>query len=171
MGAPLSEYYGRRPVFLYGTMFYTVFSGACIAAPNLDALIVLRFFAGTFGSVPTTNSGAVCGDIWNARDRGIAMAFYSLATFAGPAFVATFFSQLIDWVLILCFRQRWAHYWSVRSCRSGVEIRFRRLDGLFGTALRRHLFRVSRNVSCRHTQWDRARATKNDWKRSDQITD
>lgn len=81
---------------------------------------MLRFLSGFFGvstvgldgwasltcsylqSVPTTNSGAVCGDIWNAREvtihwevlavtatypcvsqRGTAMSFYSVATFAG----------------------------------------------------------------------------------------
>lgn len=65
--APLSEAYGRRVVFLLGTGFYTLFSLGCIFAPNFASLLVLRFFAGLFGSAPTTNSGAVCGDLWDVR--------------------------------------------------------------------------------------------------------
>ncbi|KAK4703624.1 hypothetical protein P7C70_g2592, partial [Phenoliferia sp. Uapishka_3] len=106
LGAPLSEAFGRRPVFIWGTLAYTAFSAACIGAPNLGGLLALRFLSGFFGvrdpalqlfkrnrthfsrivqSVPTTNSGAVCGDIWNARERGTAMSFYSVATFSGPS--------------------------------------------------------------------------------------
>lgn len=98
IAASLSESFGRRPLFIYGTLLYTLFSGgtlvlpsirtddsACIAAPTFNALIVLRFFAGVFGAVPTTNSGSTCGDLWTAEDRGVAMSYYSVATFAGPA--------------------------------------------------------------------------------------
>ncbi|KAI5476068.1 MFS multidrug transporter [Pseudohyphozyma bogoriensis] len=58
----------------------------CIAAPNWKALLVLRFVSGFFGAVPTTSSGAVCGDIWAAKDRGTPLSLYSISTFAGPAY-------------------------------------------------------------------------------------
>lgn len=34
---------------------------------------------------PLTNSGSMMGDIWNVRDRGAALAIFTLAPFAGPS--------------------------------------------------------------------------------------
>ncbi|KAI5481696.1 carnitine O-acetyltransferase [Pseudohyphozyma bogoriensis] len=100
IAAPLSEAYGRRATFLWSTILYTAFSGACIGAPNWGALLVLRFFAGLFGAVPPTGSGAVCGDVWTAEERGTAMSYYSVATFAGPAVgpvLGSFAAARIGW--------------------------------------------------------------------------
>ncbi|GAA6004723.1 MFS transporter [Rhodotorula paludigena] len=98
--APLSEAYGRRPFFRIGILAFTAFLGASAASPNYGALLVLRFFTGLAGAVPMTNSGAVCGDIWSAKQRGAAMSLYSVATFAGPALgpiVSSFAASRINW--------------------------------------------------------------------------
>ncbi|GAA5884593.1 hypothetical protein JCM6882_005312 [Rhodosporidiobolus microsporus] len=98
--SPLSEAYGRRPFFLLYGVFFTLFTGVCAAAPNYGALLVLRFLSGFFGAVSMTNSGALCGDIWPPKERGTAMAFYSVATFSGPALgpiVASFAADRINW--------------------------------------------------------------------------
>ncbi|KAM0754769.1 MFS general substrate transporter [Meredithblackwellia eburnea MCA 4105] len=100
MSAPLSEAFGRRPISIWGTTIYTIFSGACIASKDMKMLLVLRFFSGLFGAVPMTNSGAVCGDVWSAKERGTAMAFYSVATFAGPALgpvIGSFTASRLNW--------------------------------------------------------------------------
>lgn len=109
VSAPLSETYGRRTVFIWGTLFYTAFTAGtrrlvcfavwthaddpemtrytgCIGSPNLATLLVLRFLSGAAGSVPTTNSAGVCADIWSKLERGTAMSYYSIATFAGVSF-------------------------------------------------------------------------------------
>ncbi|KAM0788259.1 hypothetical protein ACM66B_001409 [Microbotryomycetes sp. NB124-2] len=111
IGAPLSEAYGRRPVFMYGGFLFLVFTAGCAGAQSLNALLALRFFAGFFGSVPTTNSGAVCGDIWTARARGQAMAMFSVATFSGPALgpvVGSFSAARLSWrwcfIILTCFQ-------------------------------------------------------------------
>ncbi|GAA5821266.1 hypothetical protein JCM11251_004542 [Rhodosporidiobolus azoricus] len=98
--SPLSEAYGRRPFFILYGIFFTLFTGVCAAAPNYGALLVLRFLSGFFGAVSMTNSGALCGDIWPPKERGTAMAFYSVATFSGPALgpiVASFAAERINW--------------------------------------------------------------------------
>ncbi|GAA5892882.1 hypothetical protein JCM5296_006032 [Sporobolomyces johnsonii] len=98
--APLSEAYGRRPLFVAGLVLFTAFTGGCAAAPSYGALLVLRFCAGFAGAVPMTNSGAVCGDIWSPKERGTAMSFYSVATFSGPALgpiIASFAADRISW--------------------------------------------------------------------------
>ncbi|KAB5589458.1 MFS transporter [Ceratobasidium theobromae] len=82
---PLSENYGRRPIFLIGFVVYTAFQIGCALAPNTASILVFRFLGGTFAACPLTNSGAIIADIWDADTRGKALAIFTLAPFAGPA--------------------------------------------------------------------------------------
>ncbi|KDQ16620.1 hypothetical protein BOTBODRAFT_186300 [Botryobasidium botryosum FD-172 SS1] len=83
--APLSEQYGRRPIFLISFLGYTGMLVGCTLAPNTGALLTFRFLAGVFASCPLANSGAVIADVWDAGTRGKAMSIYGVAPFAGPA--------------------------------------------------------------------------------------
>ena len=47
-------------------------------------VIILRFFAGSFGSSPLTNAGGVVADLFAAKERGLAMSVFSVAPFMGP---------------------------------------------------------------------------------------
>lgn len=82
--APLSEIYGRQIVFFISYGLYVVFSAACTADDGVATLLVLRFFAGTFGSSPLTNAGGVISDVFRADERSIAMGLFSLAPAMGP---------------------------------------------------------------------------------------
>ncbi|TRM66439.1 major facilitator superfamily domain-containing protein [Schizophyllum amplum] len=82
---PISETYGRRPVFVVSFFVYTCFQVGCALSPNTAALIIFRFLGGTFAAAPLTNSGALISDIWDARTRGKALAMFTLAPFAGPS--------------------------------------------------------------------------------------
>ncbi|KAF8595800.1 MFS general substrate transporter [Ceratobasidium sp. AG-I] len=82
---PLSENYGRRPIYLIGFTAYTCFQVGCALSPNTASLLIFRFLGGTFAASPLTNSGAVIADIWDADTRGKALALFTLAPFAGPA--------------------------------------------------------------------------------------
>lgn len=81
----LSEWIGRKPVFLISLLFYTGWNVGCALSQNTASIIVFRFLAGTFASAPLTNSGGVIADIWDASTRGVAMSIFSIAPFAGPA--------------------------------------------------------------------------------------
>ncbi|KAF3070850.1 hypothetical protein GL218_00183 [Daldinia childiae] len=52
--------------------------------PNIQTLLVLRFFADAFGSSSIVNSGGVVFDIFVARKRGLAVMVYIIAPFLGP---------------------------------------------------------------------------------------
>jgi multidrug resistance protein len=82
---PLSEQYGRRPVFIFAFIFYTGWQVGCALAPNTASILVFRFLGGTFAAAPLTNSGALLADIWDGDTRGKAMAIFGLAPFAGPS--------------------------------------------------------------------------------------
>ncbi|KDQ13833.1 hypothetical protein BOTBODRAFT_188299 [Botryobasidium botryosum FD-172 SS1] len=82
---PLSEQYGRRPIFLFSFFGYTCMSIGCALAPNVGALLTFRLLAGLFASCPLGNSGAVIAEVWDVGTRGKAMSVFALAPFAGPA--------------------------------------------------------------------------------------
>ena len=82
--APLSELYGRQILFFvtYGAL--TVFNAGAAGSTNIQTLLILRFFAGAFGSSPLTNAGGVIADIFPASQRGLALSVFAAAPFMGP---------------------------------------------------------------------------------------
>lgn len=98
---PLSEQFGRRPLFLSTFVVYTVsfslvlidnylsllqgFQVGCALSKNIGSILIFRFLGGVFAAAPLTNSGALVSDIWSAGARGKALAFFTVAPFAGPS--------------------------------------------------------------------------------------
>ena len=83
--APFSEMFGRQRLFLFTYIGTVAFNAAAAGAPNIEALIILRFFGGAFGSSPLTNAGGVIADMFTATERGIATSIFAMAPFLGPA--------------------------------------------------------------------------------------
>ncbi|WVF67479.1 hypothetical protein IAT40_002235 [Kwoniella sp. CBS 6097] len=82
---PLSEAYGRRPIFIISFVVYTGMQVGCALSKNTASILIFRFLGGTFAAAPLTNSGAMLADIWDGDHRGQAMSIFSLAPFAGPS--------------------------------------------------------------------------------------
>ncbi|KAL2869344.1 MFS transporter [Aspergillus lucknowensis] len=82
--APLSEMFGRQVVFFFTYLALTAFNCGCAGAQNSWTLIILRFWAGAFGSSPLTNAGGVIADMFAAKQRGVAMSLFAAAPFLGP---------------------------------------------------------------------------------------
>lgn len=82
--APLSEMYGRLPVYHVCNICFVAFNVACALAPNFDSLIAFRFLAGTFGSCPLTNGGGSIADMITQEKRAAAMAAFSIGPLVGP---------------------------------------------------------------------------------------
>ncbi|KAF6831543.1 major facilitator superfamily transporter [Colletotrichum plurivorum] len=83
--APLSELYGRQYLFIGTYIALTAFNAGAAGAQNIETLIILRFFAGAFGSSPLTNAGGVIADMFSASERGLATAIFAAAPFLGPS--------------------------------------------------------------------------------------
>ena len=83
--APLSEMYGRKSIFVVSYTVYVAFSVAAACAPNITALLLLRFFASAFGSSSMTNTGGVIADMFSKAERGLATGLFVTAPFLGPA--------------------------------------------------------------------------------------
>jgi multidrug resistance protein len=82
--APMSELWGRQYLFQISYCGLTIFNAASAGSPNIQALIIFRFFAGAFGSSPLTNAGGVIADLFPASQRGLAMSLFASAPFLGP---------------------------------------------------------------------------------------
>lgn len=80
--APMSEIYGRRPVLTAANIFFCFWQIGCALAPNIEALIIFRFFSGVGGSGCLTLGGGVIADIFRPEERGFAMGMWTI----GPLF-------------------------------------------------------------------------------------
>ena len=98
--APLCELYGRQAVFIGTYAALTFFSAGSAGAQNIESLIILRFFAGAFGSSPLTNAGGTLSDMFDADERGVALCIFAAAPFLGPTLgpiVGGFVGETIGW--------------------------------------------------------------------------
>ncbi|KAG8166249.1 hypothetical protein KVR01_004801 [Diaporthe batatas] len=104
--APLSELFGRQKLFIGTYAMLTAFSAGCPGANNAHTLLILRFFAGAFGSSPLSNSGGVIADMFPAAERGLAMALFAAAPFLGPVLgpiIGGFLGQEAGWRWVMGF--------------------------------------------------------------------
>lgn len=82
--SPMSELFGRRPLWVFPTLVYIIFNIPCALAPNIGCLLASRFICGFFGSAPLTLAGGTIADIWGPTERGFAIALFAAAPYAGP---------------------------------------------------------------------------------------
>ncbi|KAF2863395.1 MFS general substrate transporter [Piedraia hortae CBS 480.64] len=82
--APLSEIYGRRPLFMTTGILFLIFQMLCAVTPTYAGMIVVRFLVGCTGSTFSTVVGGVVSDVYHAKDRNTPMALFTGAgIFAG----------------------------------------------------------------------------------------
>ena len=79
--SPLSETVGRKPVYILALGIYVIFNIPCALAKNIGTLLVCRFFCGFFASVSLTLAGGSISDLFSARERGTAIAFFAAAPY------------------------------------------------------------------------------------------
>ncbi|KAK3942537.1 polyamine transporter 3 [Diplogelasinospora grovesii] len=100
VASPLSEIYGRTRVVQSWNLVYLAFNTACGAAKSKTALLILRFLAGLFGSATLGIGGGTLSDLFDAKERGKAVALYSIAILLGPVLgpiVGGAISQRLGW--------------------------------------------------------------------------
>lgn len=121
--APLSEVWGRCLVFRITLFLFFCFNLGCALAPNIAALLVLRFLCGFFGS-PTgkcpaiisiatsdldavTNSGGCLADMWPQSQRSVPFALFTTGSSLGPVvapMVGGFISEASQSRCAKCFK-------------------------------------------------------------------
>ncbi|KAK2465502.1 hypothetical protein APHAL10511_002394 [Amanita phalloides] len=85
--APLSEEFGRKPLYVVSMFIFIIMFMMIALAKNIQTVIVARFIQGAASSVGSAMVGGTIADIWSPQERGIPMAILSLsgcATAIGP---------------------------------------------------------------------------------------
>ena len=112
--APMSEVFGRRPIYASTLLVATVFTIPGAVAKNIGTLLVTRAIDGIAFSAPMVLVGGTLADIWTTEERGVPMAMFSAAPFVGPTvgpLVGGFLSDAKGW--------RWL-YW-IQLIMSGAS--------------------------------------------------
>lgn len=60
--SPLSEVYGRAPIYRACLVAFLIMTLGCGLSQNIEMLIAFRFLAGSFGAAPVAIGGAVVGE-------------------------------------------------------------------------------------------------------------
>ena len=82
--SPLSEIYGRAPLYNICNVIFIIFTVACALSPNLAALIVFRLIAGLAGSCPMAVGAGSIADMVRREQRGKVMAAWVFGPLLGP---------------------------------------------------------------------------------------
>ncbi len=85
--APLSEMYGRRPVYLISIFLFTVLIIPCALANNLAQVLVFRFLGAIAGAAMISNAPGTVNDIVSEEYRAFSFSVWSLGPMNGVSLV------------------------------------------------------------------------------------
>lgn len=103
--APLSEFFGRRPIYLTSWAGFVIWLIPCARAKNIQTMLVARFFNGVCGSGFMSVAGGTVGDLFNVHELALPMMVYTASPFLGPELgpiIGGFICQNANW--------RWVFY-------------------------------------------------------------
>jgi MFS family permease len=81
--APLSEYFGRRPVYIVSYGIFLILLLATTYVETLAPFLVLRLFSGYFSSTTISNFGGTIADLFHHHETGPAMSWFLWAATGG----------------------------------------------------------------------------------------
>jgi len=103
--SPLSEFYGRRPIYIGSFVVFIVFLVPSAVARNIETMIIARFLQGLAGSAFLSVSGGTVGDLFTPDQMQGPMAVFTASPFVGPSLgplLGGFINTYANW--------RWTHY-------------------------------------------------------------
>lgn len=102
LGGSLGDRFGRRRVFLFGLLGFTVASGLCGVAPNVEILIGARALQGVGAALLVPGSLSILAAVFDPEDRAKAVGAWSglggVAAAIGP-FLGGWLIDSVSWRL------------------------------------------------------------------------
>ena len=98
--APLSEYLGRRPIFIISYAIGLFFLLGTALVQDLGGFLALRFLNGLFAAVTIANLGGTIADLWDTHETGLAMSVFLWAAVGGSSsgyLLYSFVAQTHPW--------------------------------------------------------------------------
>lgn len=101
----LSARYGRKRVFIWSVVGFTITSMLCGAAQNLSEIVTFRLLQGVFGASLVPLSQAVLLDTYPRERHGSAMAMWGVGVMVGPILGPSLGGWLTEF-----YNWRWVFY-------------------------------------------------------------
>lgn len=98
--APLSEMYGRRPIYVVALGLFILFVIGCAVAKSMATILVLRYFGAFCASALISNAPGTVNDIVDDKHRALAFSIWSIGPINGPVIgpvVGGFVFQYLGW--------------------------------------------------------------------------
>jgi len=98
--APLSEIYGRRPVYVGSVLFYCLMVLPCALATSLGEVLAVRFLGALAGAAMLSNAPGTVSDIVTENYRALAFSIWSIGPMNGPVtgpLIGGFTAQYLGW--------------------------------------------------------------------------
>jgi len=98
--APLSEIYGRRPVYIVTMGLFTLLVIPCGLAKNIETILISRFFGAFFGAAMITNAAGTVSDMISPQHIALAYSFWGIGPINGPVIgpiIGGFVFQYLGW--------------------------------------------------------------------------
>lgn len=102
---PLSEFYGRRPIYLVSYFFFVAFNIQVAVSQNIQTFLIGRFLGGCAGAAFLSVAGGSVSDLFLPHEVSAPMGVYTASPFLGPIFgpvIGGFINQHVNW--------RWTWY-------------------------------------------------------------
>ena len=109
---PMSEIYGRAPLYNIGNLLFTIFTVGAALSNSIGMLMAFRLLMGLAGVVPVTIGSGSIADIMPIEQRGRAMSAWALGPLLGPCVGPVAGGYLIEaagwrwvyWLIIIVVR-------------------------------------------------------------------
>lgn len=82
--SPLSEFFGRRIIYITSFSLFLLWLIPCAVAKNTETMIIARFFSGLSGSAFLSVAGGTVGDMFDRHELAFPMMLYTASPFIGP---------------------------------------------------------------------------------------
>nr|OQO21459.1 hypothetical protein B0A51_11777 [Rachicladosporium sp. CCFEE 5018] len=131
--APLSEMYGRRPIYIVALGFFVIFVIGCAVANNIETILVLRFFGAFCAAAMVSNAPGTVHDIADEEHRALAFSIWSVGPMNGPVIgpvVGGFVFQYLgwrwtNWIVVIVAGGAWAAVAAIQETYTPAILRKR----------------------------------------------
>ena len=134
LAGALSDFYGRRRMFVIGLVGFGITSLLCGLAPNVETLIVLRLVQGGAGALLVPGSLAILTNNFEGEEQGRAFGIWAAASGLAPIL-----GPFVGGVLVDNFSWRWIFLLNVPFTAVAVWAAVRHVKESRDRALRRQL--------------------------------